>query len=179
MKNSQINKDKDWSQKLSPEDFAAYQELQKEGQAAESAGAALLVGLKLAALERKTLKVELKSAPSMTQAMVLGLKLAALERKTWDKEADQAAQVLSEERKGRQQHVTRATLEDAMHHPAPIIEYADFSRDMLLECPICGWKGKAGDGDIDHYHDLMDVSCPECEKMLLVINYPLIDRSVI
>lgn len=66
----------------------------------------------------------------------------------------------------------KATLEDAMRNPAPIIEYADFSREIQLECPECHWRGKAGDGDIEHYEDLMDVSCPGCEKMLLIINYP-------
>ncbi len=59
-------------------------------------------------------------------------------------------------------------------HPATVIEYADYDEDMALECPICHWKGTPKEsGWIEHYSDLLDVSCPNCEKILLVVNYPL------
>ena len=56
---------------------------------------------------------------------------------------------------------------------AKIIEYKDFDKNKTIECPGCGWKGKA-EGNIDLYEKLFDVSCPKCEKMLLIVNYPLV-----
>lgn len=62
-------------------------------------------------------------------------------------------------------------------HPAQIVEYADYSEDMPLQCPVCGWKGtpkESGWINTDSHYAL-DVSCPNCEKMLLVASYPLIN----
>lgn len=56
--------------------------------------------------------------------------------------------------------------------PAKIIEYANYKEDEKIECPLCNWKSEAKSGSIEHYDELMDVSCPNCDKMLLVINYP-------
>jgi len=60
-------------------------------------------------------------------------------------------------------------------YPASVIAYADYSEDMPLQCPVCGWKGSPKDsGWINtDSHYCMDVSCPNCEKMLLVVSYPL------
>lgn len=69
------------------------------------------------------------------------------------------------------------TLQFMPQYPATIIEYADYSEDMPLECPVCGWKGspkESGWINTDS-HYCMDVSCPNCEKMLLVVSYPLIN----
>lgn len=58
---------------------------------------------------------------------------------------------------------------------AQIIEYADYNKDILLQCPVCGWKGTPKEGGCVEYHDdLLDVSCQNCEKMLLVVSYPLV-----
>ncbi len=58
-------------------------------------------------------------------------------------------------------------------HPATPMEYADYDADMSLTCPVCGWKGTPNDGGVLEYHDvLLDVSCPTCQKMLLVVSYP-------
>lgn len=56
-----------------------------------------------------------------------------------------------------------------------LMEYADYSENMQLHCPACDWEGtpKSG-GWIGYYDDLLDVSCPNCETMLLVVGYPLI-----
>lgn len=60
-------------------------------------------------------------------------------------------------------------------HPAQIIEYPDYTETMSLECPACGWSGTPeGSGWIEYHDDLFDVSCPNCEKMLLVVSYPLL-----
>lgn len=60
-------------------------------------------------------------------------------------------------------------------NPAKIIEYSDYDENEILECPICHWKGKA-EGHIEYYDDLFDVSCPNCDKMILVVSYPLVKK---
>jgi len=60
-----------------------------------------------------------------------------------------------------------------IQHPAKIIEYADRKNNDSLECPICHWKGSQEEASIEYYDALMDASCPNCDKMLLVINFPL------
>ncbi|MDO8474270.1 MAG: HD domain-containing protein [bacterium] len=60
-------------------------------------------------------------------------------------------------------------------HHVRIIEYSEYSENMTLECPICYWAGTPKEsGGIEYHDDLLDVSCPNCEKMLLVVSYPLI-----
>ena len=59
--------------------------------------------------------------------------------------------------------------------PARIIEYRDYDENVILECPICKWKGKP-EGHIEYYNDLFDVSCPNCDKMLLIVSYPLVTK---
>lgn len=56
---------------------------------------------------------------------------------------------------------------------AKVVEYEDYNEDMEIQCQLCGWKGtpKSG-GYIEHHDVLLDVSCPVCEKMLLIVNYP-------
>lgn len=60
--------------------------------------------------------------------------------------------------------------------PAKIIEYRDYDENVILECPVCTWKGKP-EGNIEYYDDLFDVSCPNCDKMLLIVSYPLVKRA--
>jgi hypothetical protein len=58
-------------------------------------------------------------------------------------------------------------------HPADIIEYDDYDENKKLECPICNWQGSAKESQNINTdsHFCMDVSCPICDKMLLVVNY--------
>jgi len=59
--------------------------------------------------------------------------------------------------------------------PAFVIQYCDYKDDIALECPVCNWKGSPESGgqiDTDSEYCL-SVSCPVCEKMLLVAEYPL------
>lgn len=60
-----------------------------------------------------------------------------------------------------------------VNNPAPIVPYVDYDENMALRCSVCGWNGtpKTSEG-IEYYHDLFDVSCPICDKMLLVVSYP-------
>ncbi len=61
-----------------------------------------------------------------------------------------------------------------MSFPSIKIEYSDYDENILLECPICLWKGTSKEsGMIGYYDDLFDVSCPNCDKMILVVSYPL------
>ncbi len=55
--------------------------------------------------------------------------------------------------------------------PAGIIEYADYDENKELECPVCGWHGLGVVNTDSHF--CLDVSCPNCDKMLLIVNYPL------
>jgi len=67
-------------------------------------------------------------------------------------------------------------LEAMRKYPAKIIEYRDYSDDMPLQCPVCGWKGtpkESGWINTDS-HFALDVSCPDCEKMLLVASFPFV-----
>lgn len=57
-------------------------------------------------------------------------------------------------------------------HPAKVIEYEDYNENEKIECPICGWKGTTKN-NVNYDSDYcMDVRCPICDKMLLVIGYP-------
>lgn len=57
-----------------------------------------------------------------------------------------------------------------MNHRAPIIEYRNYDENKELQCPICGWHGLAkANTDSD---SCLDVSCPICDKMLLIASYP-------
>ncbi len=64
-----------------------------------------------------------------------------------------------------------STLEDMIAHPAKIVRYFEFDDKQTIECQICGWSGLP-DGHKEYYNDLFDVSCPKCDKMLLVVSYP-------
>ncbi len=64
-------------------------------------------------------------------------------------------------------------MSDKTTTPARIIEYCDYNENIPLKCPICGWEGMPKDsGCIEYYDVLLDVSCPKCDKMLLIVNYP-------
>ncbi|MEX0621829.1 MAG: HD domain-containing protein [Candidatus Woykebacteria bacterium] len=58
---------------------------------------------------------------------------------------------------------------------AKIIDYYDYEKEQLLECPVCSWRGKAKDGNMDYSDDLFDLSCPKCNQMVLVVSYPLME----
>lgn len=55
--------------------------------------------------------------------------------------------------------------------------YTEYSKEMELGCPSCGWTGRAEDAEIEEYKDLFDVSCPKCSKMLLVVPYPTFQQT--
>ena len=61
-------------------------------------------------------------------------------------------------------------------HPVPARHYAYYSEweSEILTCPNCGWRGTFMDGDTEHYEQLMDTSCPQCDDapMLAIVSYP-------
>ena len=50
--------------------------------------------------------------------------------------------------------------------------WTEYSATMTLTCPACGWTGLAKDAPLEMYEDLVDRSCPECWKMLLIVPHP-------
>ncbi len=57
--------------------------------------------------------------------------------------------------------------------PAKIIEFKQYNDDINLRCPVCKWEGTVKEsGCVEYYDQLLDVSCPICDKTLLVVNYP-------
>lgn len=61
-------------------------------------------------------------------------------------------------------------VEFMVKNPATVIEYADYDENKELDCPVCGWHGLGIVNSDSHF--CLDVSCPNCDKMLLVVNYP-------
>lgn len=55
---------------------------------------------------------------------------------------------------------------------AKSFRYSDNWKLAVLHCPKCGWKGTFEKGIVEYYRDLMDSSCPVCDKMLAVVWYP-------
>lgn len=68
----------------------------------------------------------------------------------------------------------KETIEAMMKHPAEIIDSKDYINDATIKCPICGWSDKAKNGNKEYFDDLFHIECPKCEKMILIVQYPLI-----
>jgi (p)ppGpp synthase/HD superfamily hydrolase len=58
-------------------------------------------------------------------------------------------------------------------NPAKIIEYRNYDKNVTLTCPACSWSDIADNGVMETFNDLFHIECPECEKMLLIVKYPL------
>src|SRR5690348_15155017 len=52
--------------------------------------------------------------------------------------------------------------------------YHDNWENEELECPTCGWKGTFKEGAVELYKELMDSSCPHCDKILAIVSYPIL-----
>lgn len=57
-----------------------------------------------------------------------------------------------------------------------VLGFWDYDRDAPLSCPACGWTG-TGAGNENAFRDLLDVCCPACDDMLLVVNYPTLTET--
>lgn len=54
--------------------------------------------------------------------------------------------------------------------------YWDYDPTQALTCPSCAWTGTAGDHDEIH-HDVVDVHCPSCERVLVVAALPTLEET--
>lgn len=57
------------------------------------------------------------------------------------------------------------------------INYADY-KSHPLSCPSCGWKGLGKDSSQNYSGTVMDLECPECNKMLAIINFPTYQETL-
>ncbi|MBP9690828.1 HD domain-containing protein [Candidatus Woesebacteria bacterium] len=63
------------------------------------------------------------------------------------------------------------------NYHAILMEYSEYDESAVIECPVCAWKGTPKSSEmIEYYDDLLDVSCPICSKMILVVSYPLVSK---
>lgn len=56
-------------------------------------------------------------------------------------------------------------------------EYFSDWRDRAYSCP-CGWTGAHGALDTVLFRELMELSCPDCEKHVLLVSFPTGDDIV-
>ena len=55
------------------------------------------------------------------------------------------------------------------------VRYYDYDRSEPVECR-CGWSGLPGAYE-DYFHELLDVTCPACDSMLLIVPYPTFEQT--
>lgn len=56
-------------------------------------------------------------------------------------------------------------------YPTKHLDYGTYGPKAALQCPVCLWSGLVEQADVEHHSDLLDISCPNCEKMLAVVCY--------
>ena len=54
--------------------------------------------------------------------------------------------------------------------------YWGYDRDATLSCPACSWSGRGADNE-ESFEDLIDVRCPQCDRMLLIVTFPTIEET--
>lgn len=59
---------------------------------------------------------------------------------------------------------------------ASITPYWEYDRDAPVACPTCGWSGAAKSGEQAH-DELLDVKCPKCSQMLLIVPLPTVEET--
>jgi hypothetical protein len=50
--------------------------------------------------------------------------------------------------------------------------YFDNYSDETFKCPVCAWSGGFEQLSRETYRDLFDGSCPQCDKMLIIVSFP-------
>ena len=56
------------------------------------------------------------------------------------------------------------------------LRYWDYDPDVAISCSECGWSGP-GAGNEEMFQALLDVRCPQCRNMLLIVSYPTIGET--
>jgi hypothetical protein len=57
------------------------------------------------------------------------------------------------------------------------LSYYAYDEAAPLTCPGCGWTGPGAKADKNHYAQLFDLSCPQCDRMLVIVAYLTIDET--
>jgi tetratricopeptide (TPR) repeat protein len=60
---------------------------------------------------------------------------------------------------------------------AKVLRYYQYDKEAPLECATCGWSGRSEEGDVGHFDEVFDVSCPDCDAMLLVVGWPTLEET--
>jgi predicted RNA-binding Zn-ribbon protein involved in translation (DUF1610 family) len=50
-------------------------------------------------------------------------------------------------------------------------------REAPFTCRNCGWTGPSSEMANEPFRDLMDFSCPRCDTMLLIVNWPTLEDT--
>lgn len=53
--------------------------------------------------------------------------------------------------------------------------YWDYDPEAELVCGDCGWTGPGGLGEM--FAERFDVSCPRCDRMLLIVSFPTLEET--
>lgn len=56
------------------------------------------------------------------------------------------------------------------------LNFWDYDRDAEITCPDCGWTGCGADNE-ELYQELLDVKCPQCDRMLLIVSFPTSEET--
>jgi len=54
---------------------------------------------------------------------------------------------------------------------AKVLHFDQYDKKVPLQCLACGWSGRGEEGDVESFEEVFDVTCPECDKMLLVVSW--------
>jgi hypothetical protein len=66
----------------------------------------------------------------------------------------------------------------AENSPSKILQYSDYKDEEVLSCPLCQWKGKGKDAEYNSdSHYCLEISCPICDKILVVADYAKISTN--
>lgn len=55
------------------------------------------------------------------------------------------------------------------------LNWYDYDRERIVECG-CGWSGRSRDEE-NYFREVLDVTCPKCDTMLLIVAYPTHDET--
>lgn len=56
----------------------------------------------------------------------------------------------------------------SVNYPARMLKSSEFDEHEVINCPVCHWHGSSEE-NISYSDDLFDVTCPVCDKMLLIV----------
>ena len=57
------------------------------------------------------------------------------------------------------------------------ISWWDHDRDDHMSCPGCGWTGTGGTDLEEQFPELLEVRCPDCDRLLLMVVFPTLQET--